>query len=622
MIRRALISVSDKRGVVELAKVLAELGVEILSTGGTAAALAAAGVPVTQVSDYTGAPEILDGRVKTLHPKIHGGLLGRDTARRTARRWRRTTIEPIDLVVVNLYPFEATIARPTSRFDEAIENIDIGGPSMLRSAAKNHERVAVVVDPDDYDAVIAELRRRPTACRPARRLALARKAFAHTAAYDAAIAAYLSSIDDCGRARPRHQAPVAPRAARHADACSGAGSTSCATARTRTRAPRSTRTRGRRCRARRRTRPTIAAAEVLGGKQLSYNNILDLDAALGLVPRVRRAGRGRRQAQQPVRRRDRSRDRRRRTTARARGRCDQRVRRHRRGQPRGRRGARAAARRDVPRVRGRAGLLGGRARRAREQEEPAPGRGAAATWRAPTGELAWSIRTIAGGALVQTVDHGMVDLATAKVATKRAPTDAERADLAFAWRVAKHVKSNAIVFAKDGVTLAIGAGQMSRVDSVRICERKAGDTLDGRGRRVRRVLPVPRRRRRARGGRRGRGRPAGRLGARRRGDRRGRRARPRDGVHRHAPLPALAASHARASTPFDRRPRAGRWSRPSTEGSEETMANEKAVLFIGSNGSIVARRVRGDDSLDGAGPWLDAQHEGGLVLALGRLNLG
>src|SRR4029079_15300956 len=192
MIRRALVSVSDKRGVVELAKVLHELGVQILSTGGTASALSAAGVPVTQVSDYTGAPEILDGRVKTLHPKIHGGLLGRATDAHR-EEMAKHAIEPIDMVVVNLYPFEATIAKSGVSFDEAIENIDIGGPSMLRSSAKNHERVAVVVDPDAYAAVVAELRQGKEIS-ATRRLQLARKAFAHTAAYDSAIAAYLSSI--------------------------------------------------------------------------------------------------------------------------------------------------------------------------------------------------------------------------------------------------------------------------------------------------------------------------------------------------------------------------------------------------------------------------------------------
>src|SRR5687768_2064360 len=192
MSRRALVSVSDKRGVAELAGILKELGFEILSTGGTASALAAAGAKVTQVSAYTGAPEILDGRVKTLHPRIHGGLLGRDTDAHK-QEMAKHDIAPIELVVVNLYPFEATIAKSGTTFDDAIENIDIGGPSMLRSAAKNHERVAVVVDPDDYPAIAAEL---AGGIGAPRRLALARKAFAHTAAYDAAIAGFLGSIAD------------------------------------------------------------------------------------------------------------------------------------------------------------------------------------------------------------------------------------------------------------------------------------------------------------------------------------------------------------------------------------------------------------------------------------------
>src|SRR5689334_23626362 len=179
-IRRALVSVSDKRGVVELGRALAELGVEILSTGGTASQLAAAGVPVVQVSDYTGSPEILEGRVKTLHPKIHGGLLGRPVPAHEAEMAAHG-IGPIDLVAVNLYPFEATIAKGAVPLDEAIENIDIGGPSMLRSAAKNHERVAVVVDPDDYAAVISELKAGGGEVSAPRRLALARKAFSHTA---------------------------------------------------------------------------------------------------------------------------------------------------------------------------------------------------------------------------------------------------------------------------------------------------------------------------------------------------------------------------------------------------------------------------------------------------------
>ena len=472
MSRRALISVSDKRGIVELAAVLKDLGFEILSTGGTASALAQAGARVTQVSAYTGAPEILDGRVKTLHPKIHGGLLGRDTDAHR-REMAQHAIEPIELVVVNLYPFEATIAKPGTSLDEAIENIDIGGPSMLRSAAKNHERVAVVVDPDDYGWVGHALRGGGLSA--AQRLALARKAFAHTAAYDTAIAAYLSAIDDAA-ADARASTPARrelpdtlgvqwrrlyelrygenphQRAAFYADARSPLGA---ATG----------------------ERPNIASAEVLGGKQLSYNNILDLDAALGLCLEFDRPAAVVVKHNNP---------------------CGVAV------------DASVAAAYVRAREADATSAFGGIVAVNREVDEAlakllvetflecvvAPSYSAAArdvlaskknlrlvaaggAWTAPTNATAWSIRTIAGGALVQTVDHGMVDIAAAKVATTRAPTDAERADLAFAWRVAKHVKSNAIVFAKDGVTVAIGAGQMSRVDSVRICERKAGERLQG-----------------------------------------------------------------------------------------------------------------------------------------------
>ncbi|HEU4726855.1 MAG TPA: bifunctional phosphoribosylaminoimidazolecarboxamide formyltransferase/IMP cyclohydrolase [Kofleriaceae bacterium] len=472
MIRRALVSVHDKRGVVELASVLRGLGVEILSTGGTAAALTAAGIAVTQVSAHTGAPEILDGRVKTLHPRIHGGLLGRSTPAHQ-QEMAANGIDPIDLVVVNLYPFEATVARPEASLEEAIENIDIGGPAMLRSAAKNHERVAVVVDPADYGWIAEALRGGGLSA--AQRLALARTAFAHTAAYDAAVAAYLSSIDDAAaerrtavparRALPdtlsvqwrrlyelRYGENPHQQAAFYADARSPLAATPSA-------------------------RPTIAAAQVLGGKQLSYNNILDLDAALGLALEFT----------EPVA-----------VVVKHNNPCG------------------VASDADLASAYRKArdadatSAFGGIVAVNREVDEAlarllvetflecvvAPGYSAAArdvlagkknlrlvaaggAWQPPTGELAWSIRTVAGGALVQSVDHGMVDLAGARVATARAPSEAERRDLAFAWRVAKHVRSNAIVFVRDGVTRAIGAGQMSRVDSVRICERKAGDRLAG-----------------------------------------------------------------------------------------------------------------------------------------------
>src|SRR5262245_55911031 len=199
-IRRAIVSVSDKRGLVSFCRTLSRGGTEILSTGGTAKALAEAGIPVVQVSEYTGAPEILDGRVKTLHPKIHGGLLGRPVPAHEAEMAAQG-IEPIDLVVVNLYPFRETIAREGATLEDALENIDIGGPSMLRSAAKNYERVAVVVDPEDYAELERELDREKGALSRATRFRLARKAFAHTAAYDGAIAAYLTSFQEEGGAR-------------------------------------------------------------------------------------------------------------------------------------------------------------------------------------------------------------------------------------------------------------------------------------------------------------------------------------------------------------------------------------------------------------------------------------
>ena len=481
-IRRALLSVSDKRGLVELGRALAARGVELLSTGGTAAALIAAGVAVRQVSDWTGAPEILDGRVKTLHPKIHGGLLGRDTAEHRAEMAAHG-IDAIDLVVVNLYPFEATLARAQEdagvSWQEVIENIDIGGPAMLRSSAKNHERVTVIVDPEDYEGVLSELAERGQVS-PARRLALAGKAFAHTAGYDAAIAAFVSSVPAGASPPPEQPAMEAAsaelpsvlglswrllyplrygenphqRAAFYASARSplGAGAAG---------------------------RPTIASAEVLGGKQLSYNNILDLDAALGLVLELAEPAAvvvkhnnpcGVAQAADVATAYLRARD----------------------ADPVSAFGGIVAVNREVDEALARllaetflecvvAPSFSAAAREALASKKNLRLVAAAGDW-APVlaaGRASWSVRSVAGGALVQTVDDGMVDLAHAKVVTRRAPQDGERADLAFAWRVAKHVKSNAIVFAKDGVTLAIGAGQMSRVDSVRICERKAGAKLAG-----------------------------------------------------------------------------------------------------------------------------------------------
>jgi phosphoribosylaminoimidazolecarboxamide formyltransferase / IMP cyclohydrolase len=454
--QRALISVSDKTGIVDFAKRLSAAGLEILSTGGTAKALAAAGVPVREVSDFTGAPEILDGRVKTLHPRVHGGILGRPTAAHEAEM-RQAGIVPIDVVVVNLYPFRETVARGAP-FEEVIENIDIGGPAMIRSAAKNHERVAVVVDPADYDTVALELET-DGATSPATRFRMARKAFAHTAAYDGAIASHLGRL-----ASP--EAPLADfpdtlvvsatlaRALRYGEnphqkaafySFDGA------------------------------LGPSLARAAVLQGKELSYNNLLDLDAAMRLAAEFGAPAAAIIKHNNPC------------GVAIADAGVAEAYRRARDTDPVSAYGGIVAVNRAVD------GELG------RELAETflecviAPGfsREALAALAVKKslrileadagGDAvgAFELRSVAGGLLVQTRDAETSPASAAKVASKRAPTAAELADLDFAWRVCKHVKSNAIVFAAGGRTLGIGAGQMSRVDSVRIAVSKARAPLAG-----------------------------------------------------------------------------------------------------------------------------------------------
>ena len=383
-------------------------------------------------------------------------------------------IAPIELVVVNLYPFEATIARPDVAFDEAIENIDIGGPSMLRSAAKNHERVAVVVDPADYPALIAELRAGPVPALPAAR-ARPQGVRSHRR-----VRQRDRGLPELGRRFRGHRTRCAParaelpdtlgmqwrrlyelrygenphqRAAFYADAASPLASSALA-------------------------RPTVAGAEVLGGKQLSYNNILDLDAALGLALEFTEPAAIVVKHNNP---------------------CGVAThpdfatayQRAREADAQSAFGSIVAINREVDDAVARmlvetfiecviAPGFSAAARDILASKKNLRLVAALGRWALGPGDARqWSVRTIAGGAVIQTVDHGMVHLHAAKLATQRAPTEAERADLAFAWRVAKHVKSNAIVFAKDGVTVAIGAGQMSRVDSVRICERKAGTKLAG-----------------------------------------------------------------------------------------------------------------------------------------------
>jgi phosphoribosylaminoimidazolecarboxamide formyltransferase/IMP cyclohydrolase len=455
-IARALISVSNKAGLVELARGLAKEGIELLSTGGTAKSLYAEGIPVREVSDFTGAPEILDGRVKTLHPRVHGGILGRPTEKHRAEM-QQAGISAIDLVIVNLYPFRETVAR-NAPFDEVIENIDIGGPAMIRSAAKNHERVAVVVEPGDYPRVLAEIQAAGEVSAPLR-YELARKAFAHTAAYDGAIASHLGRVSapDAPLAdfpQTMHLSARLERALRygenpHQKAAFYAVDDAAG--------------------------PSLARAKVLQGKELSYNNLLDLDAAMRLVAEFSRAAVAIIKHTNP---------------------CGAAVsdagvvdayRRARETDPVSAFGGIVAVNRPVEAELGRelsetflecviapsytpealALLAAKKNLRLLSYDFSADAAGAL------------ELRSVSGGFLVQTRDTTTSAAAAGRVASKRPPTAAELADLDFAWRVAKHVKSNAIVFAGAGRTLGIGAGQMSRVDSVRIAISKARAPLAG-----------------------------------------------------------------------------------------------------------------------------------------------
>lgn len=455
-IQRALVSVSDKRGILDLGKALHAAGVEILSTGGTARTLRGAEIPVVDVSDYTESPEVMDGRVKTLHPRVHGGILMRDNI---GDRTQLTELggKPIDLVVVNLYPFEQTVARG-AKHDEVIENIDIGGPSMLRSAAKNHARVTVVVDPDDYGRVVASLEEGVT---QELRTELAAKAFSHTAAYDAAIARYMTGRGADGESLtfPGTLALTFEKVAdlRYGENAHQAGAFY----------------------RQRNARPgSLAAAKSVdnGNKALSFNNLVDVEAALDAV----------REFSEPAA-----------VVVKHTNPCG------------------VAVADDLPTA----------YRIAREADALSAFGGIVALNRAvdaataeilketfiecviapsfaddalellhkkknlrllATGE--WlaadhadhTFKRIGGGLVVQQRDAtGTGEVANARVVTKRAPTEEELAALDLGWRVCKHVKSNAIVFAKPGRTVGVGAGQMSRVVSVQLAAQKAGDDSQG-----------------------------------------------------------------------------------------------------------------------------------------------
>ena len=445
-IRRALLSVSDKTGIVGLARTLSEMGVEILSSGGTASALTEAGIHVTAVADVTGAPEILGGRVKTLHPKIHGGILADRRRPEHIKEIDLYGIEPIDLVVCNLYPFEQTVAHPSTSGDAALEQIDIGGPAMVRAAAKNHPSVAVVVSPDRYESVLDELRTSGDVSDETRK-ALAREAFRHTASYDAAIARWLSrgegwpdvalitgvKVADLRYGENPHQSAALYR---NQDSERG-----------------------------------LAAAEQLHGKELSFNNLLDADAAWKLVCELESPGAAIIKHSNP---------------------CGAAV----------------------------SGSLGDAYTKAFECDSTSAYGGIVALnspcdlrtaaqiaeiftevviapdfddaaleilaskknlrilRSSPRPVLEADIRRISGGVLVQQPD-GPDSLENLKVVTESQPTERQWADLRFAWTVVKHVKSNAIVLAKDRIAVGIGAGQMSRVDSTELAARRAAEKASG-----------------------------------------------------------------------------------------------------------------------------------------------
>jgi phosphoribosylaminoimidazolecarboxamide formyltransferase/IMP cyclohydrolase len=448
-VKRALISVSDKSGVVELAKALAGLGVQILSTGGTAKLLEKEGVRVTEVSAHTGFPEMLDGRVKTLHPKIHGGILARRDLREHMAAIDRAGIAPIDLVVVNLYPFEATIADPDCTLENAVENIDIGGPAMLRAAAKNYAGVAVLVDPADYAGVLAEIRATGGVA-DATRFALAKKVFAHTAGYDGAIANYLTSLDAQHRRGPYPDA-LSLQFVKRQDMRYGENPHQSA-AFYRDRHP---------------VAGGIAAFTVLQGKELSYNNVADADAAWECVKSfaepacviVKHANPcGVAVADNPL------------AAYRKAFATD----------PTSAFGGILAFNRALDR--GTAEEIGKQFAEViiAPRVEPAAREFLAAKQNLRVLEVPLSheaqehdYKRVGGGLLVQSADAKVVEKKDLLLKTKKQPSEAQWADLLFAWKVAKFVKSNAIVFCRDGATVGVGAGQMSRIDSARIAAIKA-----------------------------------------------------------------------------------------------------------------------------------------------------
>ena len=457
-VTQALISVSDKHGVVDFARALVALNVKLLSTGGTAKLLRDAGLAVTDVSEYTGFPEMLDGRVKTLHPKVHGGILGRRDLPEHLATMAQHGIAPIDLVVVNLYPFQQTVARKDCSLDDAIENIDIGGPTMVRAAAKNHGNeqggVAVVTEPDDYSPVIEELKTNGGALSYKTRFALAKKAFTHTARYDSAIANWLTSLDEHNKPTTfperlqlafdkvdtmRYGENPHQSAAFYREPVAAAGS--------------------------------IAAYSQLQGKELSYNNIADADAAWECVKAFADTGSA---ACVIVKHANPC-------GVAVAATAEEAYRKAFKTDPTSAFGGIIAFNTSIDKATAEA--VAGQF--AEVIIAPNISEDARAVFAAkqnlrvlvvPFGAATGTVldyKRVGGGLLVQTSDTARIGEADVKVVTKRAPSAQEMSDLLFAWRIAKYVKSNAIVYCKDNMTVGVGAGQMSRVDSARIAAIKA-----------------------------------------------------------------------------------------------------------------------------------------------------
>ena len=448
--RKALISLSDKSGAVDFARALAAFDIDILSTGGTARLLRDAGIAVTEIGDYTGFPEMLDGRVKTLHPTVHAGILARRDLEEHAQAMSRAAIPYIDIVVVNLYPFVQTISKPECTLEEAIENIDIGGPTMVRAAAKNWRHVAVVTDPADYAALVAEMKAANGAISVETRYRLARRAFSHTAAYDGAISNYLTATDIHGKGAAfpeqinlsfakvqdlRYGENPHQQAAFYRDLVPVPGS--------------------------------LSNYRQLQGKELSYNNIADADAAWECVKTFTEPACVIIKHANPC------------GVAIGANTADA-YRRAFKTDPTSAFGGIIAFNRDID----------PETAEALSQQfmevliAPRIGKDVADVLSKKTnvrvlevaldhGQNPQDTKRVGGGLLVQSPDAKNVQAADIRVVTKKQPTPAQLADMLFAWRVAKFVKSNAIVFCGDGMTLGVGAGQMSRIDSARIASIKA-----------------------------------------------------------------------------------------------------------------------------------------------------